>query len=613
MYDDFSDAQVKPGHEPSSRADYKIDLHITEEGHRLRNGPLAWASIVQKDPILRYLHGILLTEQLADTHHIDFASDESLITRIERFLLDPLFVFNSLDTFFSEVYLFLPILDQGSFTGEVTRILANAGNLELTKVDDLATLGILLVILRLVSLVFSTASDTSPYIASTAVDVAIECLRWYAFRNKVSMCVVQCGLFIRLYQRIAPEVCEGVSRGDTIVRHGMLVQMAYSIELHKRLDTLTLREENLRSKIWRTIVVVDLMEASVLGTPLAVKKEFYDTELLAVVKINKDSSNVYDISIERTVVLLNSVLLATTDLLSEIINQVSNLRLPIKFTTLCKLLTRLEDETAKAIGSLSDLTTPKAPKDDIIKVYTKTHRLKVFLINKIVLLSVYAHLLCFFEGSLNQELTITHMLKICVISIEELLTFSLTFSKGYRDILGSLGYLIVSTIYLQAMHRASFLSLSLLVRLKFHLRNYDKMYAHEEALHHATLKEATEKLELCFKQFIANISKFTDTYEYASKTVSLLRFIFQKVANHDIFEEEDFDLLGKVRYPQHFLQAIITVTSSVCERVKVPLNELQVIGNLPIEVDHNLFDPQYNDYIISSIAWLPSFLEDELM
>lgn len=600
-------------HKPFSRADYKIDLHVTEEGHSLRNGPLAWAAISRKDPVLRHLHNILLSEQLTDTHRIDFGPEESLITRVQRFILDYQFVFNSVDAFFSEIYLFLPILDQGSFTDEVTRILADADKLELTKVDDLATLGILLVILRLVSLVFTTASDTSPYVASTAVDLAIECLRWYAFRNRISMCVVQCGLFIRLYQRIAPEVCEGVSRGDTIVRHGMLVQMAYSIELHKSLDTLTPREENLRSKIWRTIVVVDLMEASVLGTPLAVKKEFYDTELISVVNINSNSSNVYDVSIEKTAVLLNSVLLATTDLLSDIINQVSNLRLPIKFTTLCKLLTRLEDETAKAIGSISDLTKPIAPQDDIIKVFTKTHRLKVFLINKIVLLSVYAHLLYFFEGLLNQELALTYMLKICVISIEELLTFSLTFSDDSRDILGRLGYLIVSTIYLQAMHRASFLSLSLLVRLKFHLRNYDKLYAHEEALHHAILNEAAEKLELCFKQFIANISKFSDTYEYASKTVSLLRFIFQKVANHDIFEEKDLDLLGKVPYPQHFLQAIIAVTSSVCERVK-PSNELQVIWSSPIEMDHDLVDPQYNDYIISSIAWLPSFiLEDESM
>lgn len=84
-------------------------------------------------------------------------------------------------------------------------------------------------------------------IDSAVIEVATSCLNLYNITDEVTMVKLQCGLYLRLYSRMAPEFGESIQEKKSGLKTSILVQMAYSLSLNKVGKNLGPREIILRS------------------------------------------------------------------------------------------------------------------------------------------------------------------------------------------------------------------------------------------------------------------------------------------------------------------------------------------------------------------------------
>lgn len=170
-------------------------------------------------------------------------------------------------------------------------------DVKVEKKLDFAYLGILLIILRLsyislfsydlaVNEVNFETEDPSPRAQETkyllnnvinidVINVAQECLDQFNLMRNCNLTLMQLALLTRLYHQFAPEDGDGIDGGDSQIFNGMLVQMAYSLGLHREPDLYpeAFKDEkinNLCRKIWYMVVIQDLNGAMSNGTMLCV-------------------------------------------------------------------------------------------------------------------------------------------------------------------------------------------------------------------------------------------------------------------------------------------------------------------------------------------------------
>ena len=127
---------------------------------------------------------------------------------------------------------------------EISRIIGSVDSrkqkitLSIFKYDDYAYIYILLVLLRMSYLLLKLKNERSwdfaVKIDSTIMEIANSSLNEYSVTDNVTMVkTLQCGLYLKLYKRIAPEFTEGMREERSGLSASMLVQMAYSLRLNK--------------------------------------------------------------------------------------------------------------------------------------------------------------------------------------------------------------------------------------------------------------------------------------------------------------------------------------------------------------------------------------------
>ena len=501
---------------------YRPTLPLPGEPEGEASGPLEWSFIEKKDPALHMLLRFIRQSKpknltlnlLIDETEEKFGSKKESCKKLLTFQQKAQNVlpfreatWSLINIFFRHLYVYFPFLDERSFTSEISRIIGSENSqeqtitLSISKYDDYAYIGILLVLLRMAYLLLKLKSEISQKLAvnidSATIEVATSSLNEYNITDGATVVKLQCGLYLKLYKRIAPEFGEGIREERSGISTSMLVQMAYSLGFNKETKNIGRRELTLRIKLWHILVIYDMVDAYTIGTPMISNNFFYDVQPFDGEKLDNSSSNSVLLEEEKLALQMFSYLRCLLPLLNKILVLVWNLREGTKLSVFLKALNKLENVVMEKFGSFLCYLTSIQDDLSVNNVCMKSHKAKILLFIKTILLSLYMHLVMFYEEKCNSALKIFYEEKSQVTINMELMPAIKLLSDDMAFYFGS-GILNIATFFLQMINRAHLLNISMYIKLKYHLYHYREIYLSREetALPNSYLEEAIQNLEV---------------------------------------------------------------------------------------------------------------------
>ena len=494
-----------------------------------------------------------------------------LISKIESILPKQRVLWLLIHRFFSFIYPFLPYIDERDFRGEMNRILGPEDykdrkviQLNISKRLDFAYLGMLLIFLRFSYLsieskhskfrVEPSLSQNCEYllanpIDTSIIDVAKSCINQFQIMRKFNFTVFQATFYLRLYHVYAPEEGDGADGGDSLVFNGMLVQMAYSIGIHRepeKFNDSTLKDERtnlLGRKIWHHILVHDFVDSYTYGTPMATNEIYYDSKVPFLIPgVNE---NVIDSALEKASIDFN----ANCDPLLRgpmkyILQLALDVNKKVKMSELTKHLNFMEICTFNAFGRTGDYITFLEDKDTGFR-FAKANRLKISLSLKSFYLSLFYHFFLHYEEKKHLVLMFFYLKKMLTISICEIIPYVFPIIYGIYDFFEDGVDLFINPIFLQMLHRTSEVNIAAIVRTNFVIyamktdpNHQLKLRSSEEYRNYfesyCLLEEYMEK---CARVCIAALTELSDRYYYAWGAARSQTFIYKIVTNEEFYVE----------------------------------------------------------------------------
>ena len=542
---------------PSSSAVSSVDKYSTSSTKK-------WHSIERK-PQLK----VSDTTIILGIHDGLLDNELELISKIESILPKQRVLWLLIHRFFSFIYPFLPYIDERDFRGEMNRILGPEDykdrkviQLNISKRLDFAYLGMLLIFLRFSYLsieskhskfrVEPSLSQNCEYllanpIDTSIIDVAKSCINQFQIMRKFNFTVFQATFYLRLYHVYAPEEGDGADGGDSLVFNGMLVQMAYSIGIHREPDNfknnpLTDERTNLLGrKIWYHILVCDFVNSYTYGTPMATNEMFYDAKLPKIIPgVNE---NVIDTELEKsTLQYYNNCDALLRGPMRSVLRLILDVKKKVKMSELTKTLNFLEIGTFNAFGKLGDYITFLEDKDVGFRM-SKANRLIIALSLKSFYLSIFYHLLLYYEEKKHLTLMFFYLKKILTIAICENIPFLYPIIYGTYDFFEDGVDLFANPRFLHMLHRTSDINIAAIVRANFVLFELKTHPNHELNLrvdaeykqYYDRILVLIEHMEKCARLCIAALTELSSKYYYAWGAARSQSFIYKIVTNEEFF------------------------------------------------------------------------------
>lgn len=576
---------------------YRPTLPLPDEPEVQVHGPLEWSFIERKDPALHMLlrsfrqskPSKLSLNLSVDGTELELNSKKENVMKhltfsqkVESILPHREITWFLINIFFRYLYIYLPFLDERSFTAEILRIIGSKElrdqtiTLSITRYDDNAFVGILLVLLRMTYLLLNLKNDGSQdpvfKIDSTIIEIATSSLNEYKVTDNVTLTKLQCGLYLKLYQRIAPEFGEGIQGEKNGIRTSMLVQMAYSLGLNKVAKNIGRREIILRQKIWHMLVIYDMVDAYTIGTPMISNKLFCEPQPIYEGEVDNSSSNSVVLEDEKITLLRFSSQQDLYAPLNKILVLVWNVAQGTKISVFLKAVNKLEGIAAGKYGFFLSYLTSVQQDSSVKNECIKSHKAKVLLFIKILLLSLYLHLVIFYEEKGNTTLKLFYEEKSQITINTELMPGVRLLSDDMTYYFGT-GVLTIATYFLQIINRAHLLNISMYIKLKYHLCHHQKIYSSngEIVLPSFYLQEAIGNLEKCIYVFMKSMSKISVKYVYAERTYHLLKIYLKIVSQKEFYTSKS--TLGKLPYTTDFLKKLTSIYGSSLKRLEVSSKE----------------------------------------
>ncbi|KAH3672690.1 hypothetical protein WICMUC_004096 [Wickerhamomyces mucosus] len=240
-----------------------------------------------------------------------FKDIETELKSLIREMLPPLqHVWKSIDYFFKHSYLhgFISFIDENSFRKKVSLVLLDE-EIKINKKTDFATVGIVLIILRL-SYIYakfscSTAHNQNEFneailskpISIEIVKLAHICSNLFCKFRHVNFEVLQFNTLIRSYHFFAPEDGDGLDGGESQTFAGLLFQSALSIGLNKKPSDKDFKAHpklsNIWQKLWLEIKNLDYYQAIYFGNPSSINNEIQDNFLSHSYTLSNANNNDY--------------------------------------------------------------------------------------------------------------------------------------------------------------------------------------------------------------------------------------------------------------------------------------------------------------------------------
>lgn len=488
-----------------------------------------------------------------------------LIDKIKVVLPKKRVIWKLIHRFFTWVYPYCPFLDEEYFRRDVARIIGPESyddeplsKIEIEKKLDLATMGILLIVLRYSYLtLFSNntelneqtlrSEDPDPKIQAmkylmlnpiniNSIDVAELCLEQFKLLRKTSFTVLQLALYIRLYHTYAPEDGDGADGGDSQVLSSVLIQMAYSLGLNREPDENSpdLRINNLSRKIWQYLIVSDLHLGITFGNPLSTDTIYYDTKIPFYVP---GGENLIDKVRDRQISQRFGLFSTWHDDIRNILKMTLGIKTRTSVPDLCNRLSTYELHWYQTSGTLSDAL--KCENSSEQAIIDRNFITKIYLGMKSFLLTLYFHLYLHYERT-DPNVSYFYFKKCLLISITDIMPHYETLlckSEVISD-------MIINPTLELVVHRASLIFLSAIVRvnsLVYHMRmkpDHAQSCANDKQYlkYFQKLCQLSSCLTRASEYSISAIGKISNRYYYAWRILKGHTFMLKTVTSPNFFE-----------------------------------------------------------------------------
>lgn len=522
-----------------------------------------------------------------------------LIEKIQVVLPKRRVVWKLIYRYFSVVYTYMPFLDEEYFRRDVARIIGPSSledepikDLKIEKKLDLATVGILLIVLRLSYLsLFSNNSLLNEEILNSndpshevqgpkylmnnpininTIEVAQLCLDQFHVFRRTNFTVLQLALYIRLYHTYAPEDGDGADGGDSQVLNAVLIQMAYSLGLNREPDEQCkdLKINNLSRKIWHYLVMSDINLAYSFGNPMATDSIYSDTGLPTYVP---GGENIIDKDRDR---LINERFASCQFLfpaLRGLVKLCLNIKSRVPLPELCSSLSQIEVEWHSRCGTLKDCLTC-AGKGEPFAV-ERNMKVKIYLAFKAFLLSIYFHLSLHYEAK-NSDLAFFYLKKCLLITTSDIM-------PHYSALLGQSE--VISDMFINpnlevAVHKSNMIYLSAMVRVNFMIFNMRQNAEHgrlckedkKYLAYFQLLCQVSSCLTRAAEYTISAISKISNRYYYAWRIAKGQTFLLKTITSNDFYEANFHNayLLYSLKYSSEQLEEIVKLCEATLSKYR---------------------------------------------
>lgn len=477
-----------------------------------------------------------------------------------------------INRFFTSVYAFVPIIDETWFRTEIKRMLGpevydeqRIHNIALEKQVDLATLAILLIVIRFAYLsAFSNikaqnekvlnAPDNSPLaemkyilhnpIAMDVISLSQICIDQFDIFKRTNMKVLQYMTLLRVYYQFSPEHGDGYDGGVSHVLPSMCVLIAYCMGLNREPSNFDdvcndAKMNNITRKLWFFIKIADLTQAYQFGFPMLIDSNFNDVRLPYY---RPGNSNVLDANLERDLCDTLARMGPFLDKTKTFLAKICSIRGCLKMSDATMMISDFEHTMQQTFGSLTDYSkTPLRPNEF---TFAKSMRCKTLLNLKNLLLSLFFHFFLNYERSGNHKLAFFYMKKYLAIACGEILPEILDLIKDKSrtfDPNSTLPDLFLTPAIQLYLHKTNELNISIFLRLSCavaHLKsdpvlhNKNMQMNGEYKTRFAKLCRLLNNLEKFIKFGTACLSKLSHRYYYAWRVCKAHTFII------DTFQSE---------------------------------------------------------------------------
>lgn len=536
-------------------------------------------------------------------------SELYLVERIQAILPKRKVIWKLLDRFFAFLYPFFPCVDEECFLECITPIIGERSYTDTTpptitvgKRLDLAYLGILLVIMRLSYLLYITnkilvnkeklySKDPCPQvielkyflankIPAHAVVVAQLCLDQFLIFRVASLAVLQLGLFLRFCHTYAPEDGDGADGGDSQVFNGMLLQMAYSLGLHREPDHFpdvcnNARINHLGRKIFQYLCIMDLHQGFTFGNPISVDKRYYD------VKTPYQEEGVYNISNHALDRMVTKQLNACAGMwtIVPVLQKLLDARDGCNISEVCQKLGLYELEMQQIHGNSMQCFEVPLELDTHDQVFLRNFSIKFKMALSAFFMSVYFHFYLYYEGK-NNDLSFYYVKKMLLISTGDIM-------PHYFDLLGNKEYIcdmLINPTLQQFINKANQLNLALIIRINFVLYHFAKLsefaakYANEPAFkeYYDSMLKLSRLVKRSAEISICAILKLSNRYYYAWRITKGHTFQLKTVMDIK-FYDDNYAHSKNLCEPIYTLDQV-KLSNSIVERTVNQFEEVEVLA-----------------------------------
>lgn len=518
-------------------------------------------------------------------------SDSSLVERIKASLPNRLVTYKLVSRFFSLFIPYFPFINQDTFYREIGQIIGLSDSdkpidIHLEKRVDLAYITMLLVMVRFsyLSLFTNVSTDkavpvssdiesslfvNSPIDAST-LEVARECFVQFQRKKKLSMEVLQSGMFLWTYSLFSPDEQEGVD-GEYIILHGQLVSMAYSLGLHRDPDNVgcsswSESKKNIGRRIWYFLTIMDFTSCFSTGYPMLINGRYSDTKCPSH---SQTCLNVHDLEVEESVnVIFNYADTLIQGPMSDMLGALLDPTAQISVGFLTQHLNVLELGFFSLFGKTVDYMRPLEDRSPAYQ-YSKTVKARIGFGLKTFMMLMYLHLHTHYEKKGEMELASYYLKKLLWMGLNELMPYFFPMIGKVREFFGESSEKILNPQLQQSMQICIELSLIGIIRMNALLYRMKLAPGHKERLAHdlehrayyMVIKELTASFEKCARAGLIALSLLSHRY-YFAWGVSRSHNYLLRVATSDDFYDRSAQNMAYDKFSLSQLGEILEIVNS---------------------------------------------------
>ncbi|KAI5948985.1 hypothetical protein KGF57_005048 [Candida theae] len=485
----------------------------------------------------------------------------TLIEQIQAVIPTKRVMWLHINRFMYLLYPFFPYVVEDEFRAAIENIIGKESyeevkpNVKVLHRVDFAQIGILFIMLRLSYLslfhnrgfhnekilsnpILSPEEAEKKYLLLNQIEIGMAEIAQACFRHlerlrKVSIPMLQCGVFLRLYRIYAPEEGDGLEGGYGQIQNSILVSMSYMLGLNREPDkTPDFKDDkvkNLYRKIWYFVVSAEYNSAILFGSPVSIRKESYDTKRPFFTWQNSNSRNR---ETDQT-----SIFAFMTTMIGGPIEQVialySNVQGNVKVMELTTHLNTIEIGAKRLFGKLEDYLYFLEEKDSryhMNKISKAANLLKVYSF----LMLNYCFLFNFYEN-VNNTLSYFYLKKMMTLGMGEVLVSSFALITKSQELFGEGADLFINPTIIQILTRISDICIVGIIRSNFSLykaranKKNDKELSHEDRKLTASLNRFITLMEKSCRINIEGLDFAQPTTERITSVVDLVEASLNKL------------------------------------------------------------------------------------